>query len=565
MIRAPIESTIGTLDRVLRAAQVDSTTLAAVLLVGGSSRIPLVAQMVSEAFGRPTVVGAHPKHAVALGAALLARPAGAGSPRCTWTAPTRSGHPRDRSSPSVGRPRLCHVKRRGTHRATACTSPLPPGRGCPTPSVAAGAPAAASAGVLTGPVGGGPATGDVVPPGHVPTPRAGEPSGTAPPAAPPPEGRRTGRCSGGRFRTGRARTRGGSRYLALLVGLVLLVVAAGVAVYLGTRPDDPSGGGQAATPLAHGLGVADADPAGDGGPDPVDRCDDPGRGNPRLRRRRTERPAALHRQPGSRRGHRRRHGRGRGDGDHPDRRRSPAVHRFQPRRPPGVRERVGQAQEAGRSRMSSSWTRRRTRSSQTVPVDTRPFLAAVSPDGTWIYVPNHDTDSVSVIDAATFEVVTTIEVAPNPHWVAFTPDGSKAYTANHDSNVVSAIDTATNTVTAEIPVPKSPHSIAVHPTRPILIVATYDADSASVIDTNTDTVLTSIPVGPLPAARRLVGRRPVRLHHEQRGQQHLGHRRRDVRGHGHHPHRPVPHVLRGPARRQPGLCQQPPRRHADRS
>jgi actin-like ATPase involved in cell morphogenesis len=72
MIRAPIESTIGTLDRVLRASQVDRTTLAAVLLVGGSSRIPLVAQMVSEAFGRPTVVGAHPKHAVALGAALLA-------------------------------------------------------------------------------------------------------------------------------------------------------------------------------------------------------------------------------------------------------------------------------------------------------------------------------------------------------------------------------------------------------------------------------------------------------------------------------------------------------------
>src|SRR5688572_26806426 len=72
MIRAPIESTIGTLDRVLRAAQVDSTTLVAVLLVGGSSRIPLVAKMVAEAFGRPTVVGAHPKHAVALGAALLA-------------------------------------------------------------------------------------------------------------------------------------------------------------------------------------------------------------------------------------------------------------------------------------------------------------------------------------------------------------------------------------------------------------------------------------------------------------------------------------------------------------
>jgi molecular chaperone DnaK (HSP70) len=72
MIRAPIESTIRTLDRALGAARVDPTTLAAILLVGASARIPLVARMVSAAFGRPTVVGPHPKHAVALGAAVLA-------------------------------------------------------------------------------------------------------------------------------------------------------------------------------------------------------------------------------------------------------------------------------------------------------------------------------------------------------------------------------------------------------------------------------------------------------------------------------------------------------------
>ncbi|MCA1835189.1 MAG: Hsp70 family protein, partial [Actinobacteria bacterium] len=46
--------------------------LSAVLLVGGSSRIPLVARMVSAELGRPTVVDTHPKHAVALGAAMLA-------------------------------------------------------------------------------------------------------------------------------------------------------------------------------------------------------------------------------------------------------------------------------------------------------------------------------------------------------------------------------------------------------------------------------------------------------------------------------------------------------------
>src|SRR5262249_55826144 len=72
MVRAPIESTIGALARTLRSAQVGPEELSAVLLVGGSSRIPLVAQMVSEELGRPTVVDTHPKYAVALGAATLA-------------------------------------------------------------------------------------------------------------------------------------------------------------------------------------------------------------------------------------------------------------------------------------------------------------------------------------------------------------------------------------------------------------------------------------------------------------------------------------------------------------
>ena len=47
------------------------------LLVGGSSRIPLVARMISEALDRPPLVDAHPKYAVALGAATLAAEFGA--------------------------------------------------------------------------------------------------------------------------------------------------------------------------------------------------------------------------------------------------------------------------------------------------------------------------------------------------------------------------------------------------------------------------------------------------------------------------------------------------------
>jgi hypothetical protein len=46
--------------------------LHAVLLVGGSSRMPIVSQLVSSELGYPVAVDAHPKHAVALGAAWVA-------------------------------------------------------------------------------------------------------------------------------------------------------------------------------------------------------------------------------------------------------------------------------------------------------------------------------------------------------------------------------------------------------------------------------------------------------------------------------------------------------------
>ena len=73
MIKVPIESSISALTRALQSAQVTPADLSGVLLVGGSSRIPLVARTVSEALDRPTVVDTHPKYAVALGAAAVAR------------------------------------------------------------------------------------------------------------------------------------------------------------------------------------------------------------------------------------------------------------------------------------------------------------------------------------------------------------------------------------------------------------------------------------------------------------------------------------------------------------
>ena len=72
MIRPPLSDTVSAMRRALRSAGVVPADLGAVVLVGGSSRIPLVAELIGQEIGRPVAVDAHPKHAVALGAAMAA-------------------------------------------------------------------------------------------------------------------------------------------------------------------------------------------------------------------------------------------------------------------------------------------------------------------------------------------------------------------------------------------------------------------------------------------------------------------------------------------------------------
>jgi actin-like ATPase involved in cell morphogenesis len=81
MIRAPLAESIDALRRALKTADVSPSDLDAVLLVGGSSRIPLVADLVARELGLRVAVDVHPKNAVALGAALAASQLESNSPQ----------------------------------------------------------------------------------------------------------------------------------------------------------------------------------------------------------------------------------------------------------------------------------------------------------------------------------------------------------------------------------------------------------------------------------------------------------------------------------------------------
>jgi actin-like ATPase involved in cell morphogenesis len=80
MIRPQVEETVAALRAAVASAGLSPEELTAVLLVGGSSRVPLVAQLVSEQLDRPVAVDTDPKNAIAKGAALSISP----TPTASW-------------------------------------------------------------------------------------------------------------------------------------------------------------------------------------------------------------------------------------------------------------------------------------------------------------------------------------------------------------------------------------------------------------------------------------------------------------------------------------------------
>ncbi|HEY0472483.1 MAG TPA: Hsp70 family protein [Kribbella sp.] len=68
LIAPALEQTVEATGRALRAADTTTEQLTAIVLVGGSSRIPLVSHLLQSRFSTPTALDTHPKHDIALGA-----------------------------------------------------------------------------------------------------------------------------------------------------------------------------------------------------------------------------------------------------------------------------------------------------------------------------------------------------------------------------------------------------------------------------------------------------------------------------------------------------------------
>src|ERR1043165_3021889 len=86
-----------------------------------------------------------------------------------------------------------------------------------------------------------------------------------------------------------------------------------------------------------------------------------------------------------------------------------------------------------------------------IPTGQQPMALAVNENTHKIYIVNHNSASVTVVDGPTGAVAATVKTGSGPEAIAVNPVTNRIYTANSGSNTVTVIDGATDTAVASVP------------------------------------------------------------------------------------------------------------------
>ncbi len=143
----------------------------------------------------------------------------------------------------------------------------------------------------------------------------------------------------------------------------------------------------------------------------------------------------------------------------------------------------------------------------TITVGDEPRNPAVSPDGTRVYVPNRHDDNVTVINGVTNTVITTINDADfdEPYGAAVSPNGQRVYVVNKEgggssTGSLTVINATNNTVidTFDDACYVSPEWVVVNPAGTRAYVVSRQGDQVCVVDTSDNSVIDTVPVGSAP-------------------------------------------------------------------
>ncbi|MGA1844614.1 MAG: beta-propeller fold lactonase family protein [bacterium] len=135
-----------------------------------------------------------------------------------------------------------------------------------------------------------------------------------------------------------------------------------------------------------------------------------------------------------------------------------------------------------------------------ISVGAKPRGIVIHPDGTRAYIANSGSDSISVMDTLTSEIIDTIFLGLGvaPEGIAMTPDGGLLITANKDSDNVSLIDPGSQRIIEHIPVGLSPSRVAVSPWGDWAYVTNTRSDTLSFIDLNIRRITATVSMRPGP-------------------------------------------------------------------
>jgi YVTN family beta-propeller protein len=123
---------------------------------------------------------------------------------------------------------------------------------------------------------------------------------------------------------------------------------------------------------------------------------------------------------------------------------------------------------------------------------------AVSRDGRWLFATNLASGRLSAINTRALETVASIATGDRAHVVTLTNDNRQAWVANIGDNTISIVDTSTFRILGTIAVGKGPTGLTFSRDGRFAYVSNQGDKTVEVIDTATHRVLKAIPVGTNP-------------------------------------------------------------------
>lgn len=123
---------------------------------------------------------------------------------------------------------------------------------------------------------------------------------------------------------------------------------------------------------------------------------------------------------------------------------------------------------------------------------------AVSRDGRWLFATNLASGRLSAINTKAMETVASIATGDRAHVVTLTNDNRQAWVANIGENTISVVDTTTFRILGTIGVGKGPTGLTFSRDGRFAYVSNQGDKTVEVIDTASHRVLKAIPVGTNP-------------------------------------------------------------------